>query len=145
MLLLFPLQDNPSLYALWPNGTCADLGLAGAHNTSLSTMLEAMVNASNPAAVAASINARLAGLMSGAAGNGSMGAAIAGQVRDVLCWTRHVLQACASTVCSEAACWSKHPSILHCSSTAATLTGGIPLSFVWLLCCPCAVRSAASR
>jgi hypothetical protein len=31
------------LYALWPNGTCASLGLSGAYNTSLTTMLEAMV------------------------------------------------------------------------------------------------------
>jgi hypothetical protein len=75
------LQDNPSLYALWPNGTCASLGLDGAYNSSLTTMLEAMVNASNPAAVAATINQRLAGLMSGAAGNGSTGVALADRVR----------------------------------------------------------------
>jgi hypothetical protein len=82
LLLLLPplLQDNPSLYALWPNGTCARLGLAGAANTSLTTMLEAMVNASNPAAVAATINSRLAGLMSGSASNGSMGAALTDRV-----------------------------------------------------------------
>ncbi|KAF6264708.1 hypothetical protein COO60DRAFT_1482014 [Scenedesmus sp. NREL 46B-D3] len=72
--------DDPSLYALWPNGTCAGLGLDGAANTSLATMLEAMVNASNPAPVAAGINQRLAGGMGGAAGNSSSGAALAGRV-----------------------------------------------------------------
>jgi hypothetical protein len=93
------VQDNPSLYALWPNGTCASLGLGGAYNTSLTTMLEAMVNASNPAAVAATINQRLAGLMSGAAGNGSTGAAIADRVRE--CWLAGcaVWCGCKSCVC----------------------------------------------
>ncbi|WIA37022.1 hypothetical protein OEZ86_014006 [Tetradesmus obliquus] len=75
--------DNPSLYALWPAGTCATLGLAGSHNTSLTTLLTAMVNASNPAPVAATINARLAGLVSGAGGNSSSGAAIADRVGSI--------------------------------------------------------------
>jgi hypothetical protein len=93
------VQDNPSLYALWPNGTCSSLGLGGAYNTSLTTMLEAMVNASNPAAVAATINQQLAGLMSGAAGNGSTGAAIADRVRGRESW----LAGCA-VVCDQESC-----------------------------------------
>lgn len=87
------MQDNPSLYALWPAGTCATLGLAGSHNTSLTTLLTAMVNASNPAPVAATINARLAGLVSGAGGNSSSGAAIADRVGAALRCAKQLLQA----------------------------------------------------
>jgi acetyl-CoA carboxylase carboxyltransferase component len=49
LLLLLLLQSNASLYALWPNGSCAAMGLQGKVNTSLSTLLDAMINASNSA------------------------------------------------------------------------------------------------
>eukprot|EP00878_Enallax_costatus_P029362 GHUV01031828.1.p1 GENE.GHUV01031828.1~~GHUV01031828.1.p1 ORF type:complete len:358 (+),score=108.17 GHUV01031828.1:135-1076(+) len=69
------IGDSATLYALWPNGTCEDLGLAGQYNTTLLTMLEAMVDASNPAGAAAMINAQLKQGLSGA--GGSTGAAMA--------------------------------------------------------------------
>lgn len=78
-------QDAATLYTLWPDGTCADLGLSGQVNTSLNTMMSALVNASNPAAVAASLNQRLSALTSSAAGNSSTAAATVGQVR----WQQH--------------------------------------------------------
>eukprot|EP00882_Tetradesmus_deserticola_P013381 GHRQ01014206.1.p1 GENE.GHRQ01014206.1~~GHRQ01014206.1.p1 ORF type:complete len:323 (+),score=58.27 GHRQ01014206.1:307-1275(+) len=53
------LGDTPTLDALWPDGTCAGLGLEGVANTSLTTMLQAMVNASNTPALAAVLNKRL--------------------------------------------------------------------------------------
>jgi hypothetical protein len=64
-------QNSGSLYALWPDGTCESLGLAGSVNTSLPDLLSAVVSASNPPATAAAINARLAQLVSsGTAGSG---------------------------------------------------------------------------
>lgn len=67
---LFILQDAATLYALWPDGTCERMGLSGQYNTSLTTMLAAVVNASNSPAVAAAINGQLAGLGGSIAGGG---------------------------------------------------------------------------
>lgn len=74
-VLLWLLQDNPTLYALWPDGTCARLGLEGTANTSLSTMLHAMVDASNTPALASVLNARLDNITQSFAGNGSTASA----------------------------------------------------------------------
>jgi hypothetical protein len=73
------LQDKPTLYALWPDGTCALLGLEGAADTTLSTMLEAMVNTSNTPALASVLNKRLENITQTFAGNCS--ASAASQVR----------------------------------------------------------------
>lgn len=53
------MQESQTLYTLWPEGTCLDLGLDGAQNISLTTMLQAMSNASNSAGVAAILNSRV--------------------------------------------------------------------------------------
>lgn len=60
----YTTQDGATLYALWPDGACERMGLQGKLNTSLTDMIGAVVNASNPAPVAAAINARLANLSS---------------------------------------------------------------------------------
>lgn len=65
--------DSPTLYALWPDGTCERMGLSGKYNTSLTNMIAAAVNASNSPAVAAAINAQLASLSSSLGGGGSGG------------------------------------------------------------------------
>lgn len=70
------VQDAATLYTLWPNGTCADLGLANEYNTTLLTMLEAMVNTSNPAGPAAMINAQLKQGLSGSGAGAGTGAAM---------------------------------------------------------------------
>jgi hypothetical protein len=74
------LQEKPTLYALWPDGTCAHLGLEGAANTSITTMLHAMVNASNAPALAAVLNKRLDNITQVFAGNGTTASATS-QVR----------------------------------------------------------------
>lgn len=79
-LSLAALQNSQSLDMLWQDGTCKQLGLHGALNTSLITALQAMVNASNPAGVAALLNSRISGLESDAGGS-----AAAAQVRAGLC------------------------------------------------------------
>jgi hypothetical protein len=56
---------------LWPDGTCSQLGLQGAVNTSILTALQAMVNASNSAPAAALLNNRISSLGSAAAGESS--------------------------------------------------------------------------
>lgn len=53
------VQDHKNLEMLWPKGTCAELGLAGCVNITLSTALQAIVNASNTPAVAALLNKRI--------------------------------------------------------------------------------------
>jgi hypothetical protein len=77
--LLVLLQDKPTLYALWPDGTCARLGLEGVADTTLSTMLQAMVNASNTPALASVLSKRLQNITQTFAGSGS--ASAASQVR----------------------------------------------------------------
>jgi hypothetical protein len=62
--------QQSQLYALWPNGTCAKLGLAGAVNSTLSTLVASMVNASNTPPFAAAINAQLGGFLGGGGGGG---------------------------------------------------------------------------
>lgn len=76
------LQDAATLYVLWPNGTCEKLGLSSEYNTSLSTMMEAMVNVSNPPAMAGIINNQLKQSMGG--GN-STGSSAMGQVGERKC------------------------------------------------------------
>jgi hypothetical protein len=58
-LLLLHSQSNPSLYALWPDGSCAAMGLQRKVNTSLPTMLDAMIKASNSANDALTLRALL--------------------------------------------------------------------------------------
>jgi hypothetical protein len=102
------LQDKPTLYALWPDGTCARLGLEGAADTTLSTMLEAMVNTSNTPALASVLNKRLENITQTFAGNGS--ASAASQVRQhpilqppcvMLC--KHAACVCSAACCSDVA------------------------------------------
>jgi hypothetical protein len=69
--LLLLLQKSKSLYMLWPDGTCRQLGLQAAVNTSLITALQAMVNASNTPMAAALLNSRISSLSSSAAGSNS--------------------------------------------------------------------------
>ncbi len=58
------------LYALWPKGTCEELGLAGKINVTLREMVSAMVEASNPPAAALALNAQLDGMMGPALAGG---------------------------------------------------------------------------
>lgn len=62
------MQGSRSLYALWPDGTCKQMGLQDTVNISLVTALQAMVNASNSAGVAALLNAKISALNSTAGG-----------------------------------------------------------------------------
>lgn len=71
------LQNTKSLYMLYPEGTCKQLGLEAAVNTSLSTFLQAMVNASNPPMAAALLNSRISSLNNATAGAGEPSAAAA--------------------------------------------------------------------
>lgn len=73
-------QDGATLYALYPDGGCERLGLAGAYNTSLVTMVQTLVRTSNSPAVAAVINGRLANLTALGGGGGGQQDAMAGQV-----------------------------------------------------------------
>ncbi len=57
-------HTNAQLYALWPKGTCEDLGLAGRTNITLTDMVSAMVNVSNSASTARVLNSQLAKLIS---------------------------------------------------------------------------------
>lgn len=68
------LQSGKSLYMLWPDGTCSQLGLQGTVNTSIITALQAMVNASNSAPAAALLNNRISSLGSAAEGGSSAAA-----------------------------------------------------------------------
>lgn len=63
------LQNRKSLDMLWQDGTCRQLGLQGAVNTSLITALQAMVNVSNSAGVAALLNSRISSLKDDAGGS----------------------------------------------------------------------------
>lgn len=56
------------LYALWPEGTCQKMALDGKTNISLAEMVSAMVNVSNPPAMARVLNTQLRGLL-GAGGS----------------------------------------------------------------------------
>jgi hypothetical protein len=73
------LQQSKSLYMLVPDGTCGQLGLQPAANTSLITALQALVTASNTPAAAALLNSRISSLNSTAAAGDS--SAAAAQVR----------------------------------------------------------------
>jgi hypothetical protein len=67
------MQDGATLYALYPDGACERLGLAGARDTPLVAILQAVVSASNSAPVAAAINARLDNLTASVAPGGGSG------------------------------------------------------------------------
>jgi hypothetical protein len=71
------LQASRSLYALWPDGTCKQLGLQDKVNASIVAVLQAMVNASNSPAVASLLNSKIGSL--GSAGGGSAAAAMVGK------------------------------------------------------------------
>lgn len=66
LLLVCVLQSDKSLYMLWPDGTCSQMGVQGTVNTSIITALQAMVNASNSAPAAALLNNRISSLGSAA-------------------------------------------------------------------------------
>ncbi|GBF88379.1 ABC transporter A family member protein [Raphidocelis subcapitata] len=61
------------LDALWPNGTCAKLGLAGKPNITLEQLVTAMVNESNPPAAAKLLNSQLQSMLDAAGGAGGLG------------------------------------------------------------------------
>lgn len=77
------LQASRSLYALWPEGTCKNMGLQDKVNTTLVTTLQAMVNASNSALVAALLNSQISNLNSAA---GDQNAAAAAMVSYCACY-----------------------------------------------------------
>jgi len=56
-------RTHTQLYALWPKGTCADLGLSGKTNVTITEMVSAMVNVSNTPATARVLNNQLKSLM----------------------------------------------------------------------------------
>jgi hypothetical protein len=66
-------QNARNLHMLWAEGTCARLGLAGAANISLTTALQALVNASNAPSVATLLNGRLQDLTGSAASSSGTG------------------------------------------------------------------------
>jgi hypothetical protein len=71
----------PQLEALWPAGTCAKLGLAGATNVSLADTVSAMINASNGAGAARALNTQLKNMLAASAGPGAEGDGGGGGVR----------------------------------------------------------------
>lgn len=62
------LQASRSLYALWPDGACKRLDLQDKVNASIVAVMQAMVNASNSAAVASLLNGQIGNLGSAAGG-----------------------------------------------------------------------------
>jgi hypothetical protein len=73
-----PLRPTPpnspdQLDALWPNGTCAKLGLAGKANVTLERLVTAMVTESNTPAAAKLLNAQLRGVLASAGAAGGLG------------------------------------------------------------------------